>query len=85
MTPDADRGLDPATLEPGRTYQVDYKHEGLRRSFRIVGTYIGPEQRPPTQDETEPVDILVFEVKPRFAKPARQPVDVPLIQMIREP
>jgi len=78
------RGIDPADLEPGRTYQVDYKHVRLRRSFRTVGPFIGAEQRPPEEDEDEPVDILVFEVKPRFGKAARQPIDVSLIQAIVE-
>jgi hypothetical protein len=83
----ANRGIDPADLEPGHTYQVDYKHVRLRRSFRAVGTYIGAEQRPPAEDEDEdgPVDTLVFEVKPRFGKPGRQPIDVSTIQAIVEP
>ena len=78
-------GIQPADLEPGHAYQIDYKHVRLRRSFRAVGIYLGPEQRPPADDEDEPVDILVFEVKPRFGKPARLPIDVPTIQAINEP
>lgn len=85
MGRDEKRGIDPADLEPGHTYQVDYKHVRLRRSFRAVGVFIGAEQRPPQDDEEEPVDVLVFEVKPRFGKPARLPIDVPAIQAINEP
>jgi hypothetical protein len=85
MGQDEKRGIDPADLEPGHAYQVDYKHVRLRRSFRAVGVYLGAEQRPPEEDEDEPVDILVFEVKPRFGKPARLPIDVPTIQAINEP
>ncbi len=64
--------IDPASLQPGVRYRVDHKDARLRRSFRFVGTFLGPEER--TQ-EGEVRQVLVFELKPRFGKPARQPVD----------
>jgi hypothetical protein len=71
--------IDPATLEPGRRYRVDHKDARLRRSFRFVGTFLGP------QDQTREgvaTRVLVFEVKPRFGPPTRQPVDPATITQI---
>lgn len=65
-------------------YQVDHKHVRLRRSFRMIGTYVGTEQRPPAEAGDAPITVLVFEVKPRFGKPARQVVDVSQLQSIIE-
>jgi hypothetical protein len=84
MGDEAGRGIDPETLEPGRAYHVDHKHEQLRRSFRLVGTFVSREQRPAKEAGGEPVAVLVFEVKPRFGKPGRQVVEVSHIQSIRE-
>jgi len=84
MGDDADRGIAPASLEPGRLYRVDHKHEQLRRSFRLIGTYVGTEQRSPAETGGEPKAVVVFEVKPRFGKPGRQVVDVAQIQFIEE-
>jgi hypothetical protein len=57
-------------FEIGRRYRVDWKHERLRRTFRFVGTLISVE------DATEVGRVLVFEVRPRFGRPALQRVDV---------
>lgn len=84
MGDDADRGIDPETLEPGRVYQVDHKHAQLRRSFRTVGTFVAIEPRPPAETGGDPITVLVLEVKPRFGKPGRQVVDVSHIQSISE-
>jgi hypothetical protein len=69
---DKDKGVPPIELETGQRYRVDYKHERLRRSFRFTGTFMGREDR--TEDD-ETVNMLVFEIRPRFGKPSRQPVD----------
>jgi hypothetical protein len=82
MTGDAEGPIDLDSLEPGRSYRVDYKHERLRRSFRCVGTYLGAEERPSPEPGGDPVRVLVFEVKPRFGKPASQPIEVATIQAI---
>ena len=84
MGGDPSQEIDPADLEPGRTYRVDHKHERLRRSFRLIGTFVAREQRPAEERGDEPVDVLVFEVKPRFGKPGRQVVEVSAIQSIIE-
>ena len=72
MTDHEDATIVPDELEPGQSYRVDYKHERLRRSFRLTGTFVGREDR---DSDGETVSMLVFEVKPRFGKPSRQPVD----------
>jgi hypothetical protein len=84
MGDDAGRGIDPHTLESGRTYRVDHKNAQLRRSFRTVGTFVATEARPPAETGGDPITVLVFEVKPRFGKPGRQVVDVSHIQSISE-
>lgn len=84
MGGDSSQEIDPANLEPGRTYRVDHKHVRLRRSFRLVGTFVAHEQRPPEEGGDEPVDVLVFEVKPHFGKPGHQVVEVSAIQSINE-
>jgi hypothetical protein len=71
--------IDPATLEPGHRYRVDHKDARLRRSFRFDGTFLGSQER--TQDGVVS-KVLVFEVKPRFGKPAHQPVDPATITSI---
>jgi hypothetical protein len=84
MTPKGYEGLDPDTLEPGHLYRVDYKHVRLRRGFRIHGRFLGRETRTLEEGE-EPVEVLLFEVKPRFGDPAVQPVDPATLQSIGEP
>jgi hypothetical protein len=84
MTAHAYHGIDPDLLEPGHAYRVDYKHERLRRSFRLKGTFVGRDVRP-IEEEGEPVDVLVFEVKPRFGEPAEQAVGLSTLQSIEEP
>jgi hypothetical protein len=69
---DKDEGIDPDELETGQSYRVDYKYERLRRSFRFTGTFIGREER---DEDGETVNMLLFEIRPRFGKPSRQPVD----------
>ena len=85
MGENAGHGIEPESLVPGRIYRVDHRHVRLRRTFRMVGSYVGMETRPPAEPGGEPLAVLVFEVKPRFGKPGRQIVDVTQIQLIEEP
>jgi hypothetical protein len=59
-------------FEIGRRYRVDWKHKGLRRTFRFVGTLLSVEDA--TEDGAG--RVLVFEVRPRFGRPVLQRVDV---------
>jgi hypothetical protein len=69
-------GVDPTTLEIGRRYRVDRKHEQLRRTFRFTGVLLAIETTPGSgPDESETVS-LTFEEKPRFGKPVRQTLDL---------
>jgi hypothetical protein len=71
--------IDPSTFEAGRRYRVDHKDDRLRRSFVFTGTFLGLEER--TRDD-ETTAVMMFEVKPRFGPPARQPVDPATITSI---
>lgn len=72
MTAGDERAKAREQPEPGRRYAVTYKHERLRRSFRFEGAYLGSEER---EVDGAVVTVWLFEVKPRFGKSARQPVD----------
>jgi len=63
-------------LVPGARYQVDYKHLHLNRGFRFTGTYL---ERGEDGDDGP---VVVFEVKPRFGPPARQPVAIAALVQI---
>ena len=41
-------GIDISSLEPGRRYRVEWKHEELRRSFRFAGTLVSIDASPAT-------------------------------------
>jgi hypothetical protein len=69
-------GVDPTTLEIGRRYRVDRKHEGLRRTFRSTGVLVAMDTVPSTEPGGPDSTRLTFELKPRFAKPVRQTFDV---------
>jgi hypothetical protein len=79
MDQEAGRTIDPDALEAGRAYRVDHKNERLRRSFRFTGTFLGREER---SADGETAWFLLFEIKPRFGKPARQPVELSTILAI---
>jgi hypothetical protein len=66
-----DEPVKVGALEVGGRYRVDWKHEGLRRSFRFVGTLASIEDAP----GDAPGQVLTFEVRPRFGSPALQRVD----------
>jgi hypothetical protein len=57
-------------LEVGRTYRVDYKHEGLRRTFRVKAVLreVGPWR--PAQGAEGGGFTLTLETRPRFGRPA---------------
>jgi hypothetical protein len=59
-------------FEIGRRYRVDWSHQGLRRTFRFVGTLVSVEDAA----EDGAGRVLVFEVRPRFGRPVLQRVDV---------
>ncbi len=74
--------IDIASLEVHRLYRVDWKHEGLRRSFLFTGTLLSIQVAPATAPGEEPARWLAFEVKPRFGKATVQRVDVATIRSI---
>lgn len=59
-----------AGLEPGRTYRVDYKHEKLRRTFRVKAVLrkVGPWR--PAEGPEGGGFTLELETRPRFGSPA---------------
>lgn len=75
-------GIDIASLDVGRRYRVDWKHEQLRRTFRSTGTLLSIEETPPTTPGGEPERWLTFEVKPRFGRATVQRVDVATLRSI---
>lgn len=68
--------IDVEALEIGGRYQVDWKHEELRRTFRLVGTLVSIEER------DGDAHLLTFEVRPRLGNPALQHVDAATVQAI---
>jgi hypothetical protein len=86
MDADADRtrpGFDIASLEVGRRYRFDWKHEQLRRTFRSTGTLLSIELRPATAPGSkEEQRWLSFEVKPRFGRATVQRIDVATLRSI---
>jgi hypothetical protein len=85
MGGDADRtptGIDIASLEVRRRYRVDWRHEGLRRTFRATGALLSIEVTPPTAPGDEPERWLALEVKPRFGRATTQRIDVATIRSI---
>lgn len=76
-------GIDISVLEAGKRYRVDWRHEGLRRTFRAKGTFLSIETVPATTPDGEPARWLTFEVKPRFGQTTVQRVDVATLRSIR--
>jgi hypothetical protein len=64
--------VDPSTLEIGRRYRVDRKHEQLRRTFRFTGTLLAIESEPGEGADDPPIVRLTFEEKPRFGTAVQQ-------------
>lgn len=65
---DALRGMLDG-LEVGRTYRVDYKHEGLRRTFRVKAVLRGIGPWLPAQGPDGGGFVLTLETRPRFGSP----------------
>ncbi len=76
-------GIDISALEAGKRYRVDWRHEGLRRSFRATGTFLAIETTPATTPGGEPTRWVTLEVKPRFGKATVQRVDVLTLRSIQ--
>jgi len=74
--------IDIGALEIGRSYQVDWRHERLRRTFRSVGTLVSIEDAGEDAGEDDPGPMLTFEVRPRFGKPALQHVSAATLRAI---
>ncbi len=69
-------GVDPSTLEIGRRYRVDRKHERLRRTFRFTGVLLAIESVPGSEPDAPGSVRLTFEEKPRLGKAVRQTLDL---------
>jgi len=76
-------GIDLSTLEAGKRYRVDWKHERLRRTFRTKGTFLSIEVTPASTPGGEPTRWLTLEVKPRFGEATVQRVDVTTLRSVR--
>jgi hypothetical protein len=63
------RAVALEALRDGSPVRADWRHEGLRRSFRAEGTVVAVTDRA----DGEGFDV-VLEVTPRFGNPTRQPV-----------
>jgi hypothetical protein len=70
--------IDIASLEVRKRYRVEWKHEGLRRSFRLTGTLLSIEVAP----GEERARWLAFEVKPRFGRATVHRIDVATLRSI---
>ena len=70
------------SLEVGRPYVVDYKHEKLRRIFRVKGTLIEVSPWRPAEGPTGGGWTLTLESKPRFGAPSRFHVETAVLTRI---
>lgn len=57
-------------LEVGRTYRVDYKHQGLRRTFRVKAVLLEVGPWVPARGAEGGGVTLTLETRPRFGSPA---------------
>lgn len=57
-------------LEVGRAYRVDYKHERLRRTFRVKATLLGVGPWRPAEGPEGGGFTLELETRPRFGSPS---------------
>lgn len=57
-------------LEVGRTYRVDYKHEELRRTFRVKVTLLGIGPWRPAEGPEGGGFTLELQTRPRFGSPS---------------
>lgn len=69
-------------LEPGKQYVVDYKHERLRRIFRVKGTLIDVSPWQPAEGPSGGGWTLTLESRPRFGEPSRFRVQTDVLTRI---
>ncbi len=74
--------IDLTSLEVGRRYRVDWRHEQLRRTFRATGTLRSIEETFQEAPDQTARRWLMLEVKPRFGKATVQRVDVAALRSI---
>lgn len=66
-------------LEVGRRYRVDYKHERLRRTFRVTGELLEVSPWHPADGPTGGGWTLTLESRPRFGEPSRFQVQTDVV------
>lgn len=69
-------------LEVGRSYRVDYKHERLRRTFRVAGVLVEVSPWHPAEGPTGGGWTLTLETRPRFGAPSTFHVDTAVMTRI---
>jgi hypothetical protein len=69
-------------LERGKPYVVDYKHEKLRRIFRVKGTLLEVSPWQPAEGPAGGGWTLTLESKPRFGPPSRFRVQTDVLTRI---
>ncbi|HSD49716.1 MAG TPA: hypothetical protein VLE71_07805 [Actinomycetota bacterium] len=69
-------------LEPGNRYVVDYKHERLRRVFRVKGTLVDVSPWQPAEGPSGGGWTLTLESRPRFGEPSRFRVQTDVLTRI---
>ncbi|MGE5459075.1 MAG: hypothetical protein ACM3WR_00460 [Solirubrobacterales bacterium] len=69
-------------LEIGRPYAVDYKHEKLRRIFRVKGTLLEVSPWRPAEGPEGGGWTLTLESKPRFGAPSTFHVETDVLTRI---
>jgi hypothetical protein len=71
---DRERGfLDDLTA--GLRVRIDYRHSGLRRTFRTTGTVLSVSAFRPGSGVRAGGWTVEIDVRPRFGKPAVQPIE----------
>jgi len=69
-------------LEVGRAYKVDYKHEKLRRIFRVKGTLVEVSTWRPAEGPTGGGWMLTLESRQRFGAPTTFHVETDVLTRI---
>jgi hypothetical protein len=71
-----------ATLEIGRHYVVDYKHERLRRTFRVKGVLVALSAWRLADGPTGGGWTITLESLPRFGRPSTFHVDTDVLTRV---
>jgi hypothetical protein len=69
-------------LEAGRPYSVDYKHDRLRRIFRVKGVLLDVSPWRPAEGPTGGGWTLTLESRPRFGAPSTFHVETDVLTRI---